>query len=318
MGTAARGEDSGVGAYTHTDFAVMAGCPPRYASPRTRRRTSGRDVGMVAKQLGLTLLPWQRAVLDVSLERAGGRMAYRDVCVSVPRQSGKSSMSLALMVWRMLETPGARVLYSAQTRSAAREKLLSSWWPRLSHSPLAERVTLFRGFGAEQITCDNDSTLQLLSATESAGHGETSDLVVVDEAWIHQDSRLEQAVRPTMATKRDAQLWAMSTAGTSRSTWWRSKLDAGRAAAEMGVSDGLCCFDWSAPDEADPTSEDVWRAAMPALGRTIDVETVRADLANMGIAEFRRAYLNTWPDPAGEGWQVFRRDLWEAARDEEG
>ena len=44
-----------------------------------------------------------------------------------------------------------------------------------------------------------------------------------------------------------AQLWAMSTAGTSKSVWWRGKLDAGRAAAEMGVSDELACFEWSAP-----------------------------------------------------------------------
>ena len=137
----------------------MASASPRWASPRTRRRTAGRDVAAVAKQLGLTLLPWQRQVLDVALERAGRRPAYRDCVVSVPRQSGTSTLALSLMVWRMLETPGARVLYSAQTRSAAREKLLSSWWPRLAHSPLGDRVTLFRGFGSETITCDNGSTL---------------------------------------------------------------------------------------------------------------------------------------------------------------
>jgi phage terminase large subunit-like protein len=259
------------------------------------------------------MLPWQRRVLTTALERQGGRPAYRDVLVSVPRQSGKSSLALSLIVERLLREPEQHVLYAAQNRLAARSKMLG-WWPRLARSPLGGRFKLYRGFGAEQITADNGSTLELLSANESAGHGETTDLVVVDEAWVHQDSRVEQAVRPTMATRADAQLWAMSTAGTSKSVWWRAKLDAGRAAAEMGVADELACFDWSAPESANPADESTWRAAMPALGRLIDVRTVRVDLANMGVREFCRAYLNQWPDPAGEGWRLFDRDAWELAR----
>jgi phage terminase large subunit-like protein len=270
----------------------------------------------VALQLGLRLLPWQRRVLMTSLEQARGRPAYRDVLVSVPRQSGKSSLALSLILWRMLEAPDTRVLYSAQTRQAAREKLLATWWPRVARSELGERFSLFRGFGSETLLGDNGSSLQLLSATESAGHGETTDLTIVDEAWVHQDSRIEQAVRPTMATRPQAQFWAMSTAGTAKSVWWRAKSDAGRAAAEMGVADGLCCLEWSAPEASNPADEATWWATMPALGRLIDVETVRTDLANMGVAEFRRAYLNQWPDPAGEGWRVFNQEKWRAARED--
>jgi phage terminase large subunit-like protein len=222
---------------------------------------------------------------------------------------------LSLIVWRLLSEPDQRVLYSAQTRGAAREKLLSSWWPRLARSPYAGRLKLFRGFGAETVRVDNGSTLQLLSATESSGHGETTDLVIIDEAWVHADARIEQAVRPTMATRRNAMMVVMSTAGTSRSVWWRKKLDAGRAAAEMGVDSGVACFEWSAPEGANPADEAVWHAAMPALGRLIDVETVRADLANMDLAQFSRAFLNMWPE-AHEGWRVFDEDKWRRAREE--
>jgi phage terminase large subunit-like protein len=138
--------------------------------------------------------------------------------------------------------------------------------------------------------------------------------VVVDEAWVHQDAAVEQAVRPTMSTRPDAQLWAMSTAGTAKSVWWRGKLDTGRAAAELGVTDGLCLLEWAAPNDADPTDEAVWWATMPALGRLTDVATVRADLANMPLAEWKRAFLNLWPDESAEGWHVIARDLWEASR----
>jgi phage terminase large subunit-like protein len=293
---------------------MSSGCEPRWASPRTRRRTLGPRVTATARTIGLDLLPWQKFVLSVALEQARGRPAYRDVLVSVPRQSGKSTLLLALITWRLTEFPGSRILYGAQTRVAARQKMLSAWWPRLAASPLGPDLKLFRGFGNETIEHAGGSVLQLLSATESAGHGETCDLVIVDEAWVHHDSMVEQSVRPTMATRKDAQLWAVSTAGTARSVWWRGKLDAGHSAAEMAVADGIACFDWSAPDDADPTSEAVWARCMPALGKLVDVATVRADLANMGIGEFRRAYLNTWPDPAGEGWALFARDQWERAR----
>jgi phage terminase large subunit-like protein len=105
----------------------MNDCPPRWATPMTRRRTLAPQVATVARQLGLRLLPWQRQVLAVALERAGRRPAYRDVLVSVPRQSGKSSLALALLIWRLLSAPDQLVLYSAQNRAAARRKLLHTW-----------------------------------------------------------------------------------------------------------------------------------------------------------------------------------------------
>jgi phage terminase large subunit-like protein len=289
-------------------------CPPRWATPRTSRRTLAPEVAKVARDLGFSLLPWQRLVLSTALERSGRRPAYRDVLVSVPRQSGKSSMALALIIWRLLSEPDQLVLYSAQNRVAARRKLLHTWWPRITRSPLADRFTLFRGFGNEMLSADNGSRLELLSATESAGHGETTDLVVIDEAWVHQDAAVEQSIRPTMSTRGDAQLWAMSTAGTPKSIWWRGKLDTGRTSAELGVTSGACLLEWAADPADDPTDEATWWATMPALGRLSDVATIRADLANMAVHEFKRAFLNLWSDEAAEGWTVVPRDVWEASR----
>jgi hypothetical protein len=102
----------------------------------------------------------------------------------------------------------------------------------------------------------------------------------------------------------------MSAAGSPKSVWWRSKLEAGRAAAEMGVTDGLALLEWAAAPDQDPTDEATWWGCMPALGRLMDVETVRADLANMGVDEFKRSALNLWADEGDVGWRVIDRDLW--------
>jgi phage terminase large subunit-like protein len=268
-------------------------------------------VAATARELGFSLLPWQRLVLSTALERSGRRPAYRDCLVSTGRQAGKSVLAVSLIVWWLLAEPDRLVLYSAQSRVSARRRLLHNWWPRIARSPLAPRFRLFRGFGAECLQADNGSRLELVSATESSGHGETSSLIVVDEAWVHQDATLEQATRPTLMTSAGGQFWTLSAAGTPRSTWWWTRLQAGRAAAEMGVDSGLCLLEWGASPDADPTDEQVWWQAMPALGKLVDVETVRADLANMGHREFRRAFLNVWESEAEQGWKVIPKELWE-------
>jgi phage terminase large subunit-like protein len=264
--------------------------------------------------LGFKLHPWQRQALSVALEQSGGRPAYRDCSISVPRQSGKSSLCLALIVWQLLAAPDQLVLYSAQNRVSARRKLLSTWWAQIARSPLAPRFKLFRGFGNEALFADNGSRLELLSATESSGHGESVDLAILDEAWVHVDATVEQAIRPSMAARPRGQLWACSTAGTVRSVWWRNRLDAARAAAELGITDaGSCLLEWSAADDADVTDPATWPSFMPALGRTIEPATVAKDLAAMALPEWRRAYANQWFDQTAEGWHLVDQAVWEAS-----
>ena len=261
-------------------------------------------------------MPWQEMVAGVALEHSGGRLAYRNVCVNVPRQSGKSTLLLGLVVWRMLSSPGQRCVFSAQDGNAAREMLSDAWWPVLSRSRLAGRFTLHRAAGREGIHCSNGSRLRLMSTRESAGHGRVVDLAVSDEAWAVPDSRLEMSLRPAMSTRGNGQWWLASTAGTYASTWWDDKLAAAKTAAAV-LRDGTCGFQWAADPEDDPADPATWRRCMPALGITVDEATIAADLTSMPQSEFRRAYLNQPPDVAAEGWQWLTEDEWTAAADDE-
>jgi hypothetical protein len=289
-------------------------CEPRVGTPRSRgRRTLAPEVVRTGQTLGYPPLPWQRQVLAVALEQARGRPAFKDVIVSVPRRSGKSYLALTLIVWRMLAAPNMRALYAPQDRLSARDMLLVDWWPLLADGPLGDRFRLSRGFGIESLQADNGSLLQLVSSQKTSAHGKTADLLIIDEGWAH-DARIEQ-VRPTLATRRHGQIWVMSTAGDETSTWWRSKLASGRAAAEMGVTSGLACFDWGADRDANPADERAWWQAMPALGRLVDPSTIRGELQAMPVREFVRAYLNVDPTERGDdGWRIISRSAWEASR----
>jgi phage terminase large subunit-like protein len=263
--------------------------------------------------LGTPFMGWQSLVADRAMEHEDGRLVYREVDLSIDRQAGKSTLVLAVAVRRMLSAPNRWLTYTSASRLAARRKLLKVWWPLIRQSPLRDMFSVSKGTGSESLDCSNGSTLLLLSGDEASGHGDSVDTAFLDEAWSLTEAS-EQAVRPAMAARPNGQLWVVSTAGNRKSTYWRSKVDAGRTAAELGLTGGTCFIEWAASPDLDVTDESTWPTFMPALDRTISRETVAADLASMKLSEWRRAYANQWPDETDEGWQVIPRDVWQAAQ----
>lgn len=284
---------------------------PRWATPATPGRASfAPKVAVTARALGFRgLMPWQRQVIGTGTEIGeDGLPAFREVIIEVPRQQGKSVGVLSLMLARALAAPGTMVTYSAQTRMAGRKRMIDVWWPRIRRSPLRSCVDVRKGLGAEAFTLANGSMIMLASGTQTSDHGDTLDLAVIDEAWAQRDATIEQALKPAMLTRPAAQLFIVSTAGTDLSTYFRAKVDEGRARCEMGVTGSSAYFGWSAPDDADPGDPETWRACMPALGVTVSEATVAADYETMQLAEFRRACLCQWPEVANPGWKLFSED----------
>lgn len=258
-------------------------------------------------------MPWQRYVADVALEidPDTGRLIYREVVLTVPRQSGKTTLLLSLMVQRALGFgTRQRILYTAQTRGAARMKWEEEHVEVLKKSIWKNDFKVKLQLGHEAIKWKNGSRHGVIPSTSTAGHGETLDLGVIDEAFAQVDNRLEQAFKPAMITRPMPQQWVVSTAGTVKSVFLKSKVEAGRKRVEAGVNTGVAYFEWSAPNDDDPEDEEVWWGCMPALGYTIDIQAIRDDKESMDLADFRRAYLNQWPDASVDKWRVIKEQAW--------
>jgi phage terminase large subunit-like protein len=270
--------------------------------------------------LGRDLMPWQRQVVDVAFEidPATNLPAYRTIVLTVPRQSGKSTLILSAFLDRCLnEFWGGRqrCIYAAQTRNDARKKWEEDYVEDMQRSKkLRGKFKLNLTNGREHVKFDNGSQIGITATTEKAGHGQTLDLPVVDEAFALVDDRLDQAFDPAMVTRKNAQQWVVSTAGTPDSLYLNAKIAKGRELVEKETRSGLAYFEWSAPEDTDPDDEDQWLLCMPALGYTIDLDVVRSSRQKLGLAEFQRAYLNQTIDRS-VGDRVIPLAVWNDSAD---
>ena len=307
----------------------------------------GWQVAEVAERLGKPLYPWQRHVVDVALELdEDGRFVYDEIVLTVPRQAGKTTLVIALMVWRL--TMAARmwgsqtVTFTAQTRQKARQKLERDIAKALReargsfrecdmarHSPQRPNEwKLSMNNGSEHIRFGVGNYLNIDAPTDQAGHGDTLDLGVIDEAWAQQDDAVEQAMEPAKQTRHCAQHIIISTAGDERSFFLWRKVLAGRAACKSGQHGSVAYFEWSLPDDADVTDESLWHEYHPNVSNPNVLRAMRAKLdkalrdqddPEAGLNAFRRGYCNQWPKKPDMGKAPaslpIELEVWDDCRD---
>lgn len=314
-------------------------CPPRFATRRRSERDSfGHELAAVAAKLGQPLMPWQRLVADVGCEidPASGLPAYREVRVTIPRQSGKTTLFLSWQINRCVSRRWKhpqRSAFTAQTGKDARDKWIDELFPLIKGSKLKSLIApghgglaINEGMGNESIRFKTGSIIRLLSSSASSGHSKTLHQAVMDEVWHDTDYRREQGLRPAMITVGDAQLLVCSTAGTEESLVLNEKVETGRKATLDDSGFGVAYFEWSAPDGWDPDDWDSYftfspalcpnppcRCAAPGEGwrHTITLPVLKAERTSMELAEFKRAYGNVTAGRAElPEWQVFDRGHW--------
>lgn len=282
-----------------------------YSTPRDpSRATLGAGISLIADALHKPGMPWQREVWDVATELDSfGRLVYEIVLVTVPRQSGKTTLFGPVQIHCSLTNPGVKTFYTAQTGQAARARF-NDLWKLVDGSPLASRAVLRRSAGDEGITWPNGSQNKIFAPVESALHGETPPLVGMDEIWEYSDllgdALLEDAIIPAQITLSGRrQVWLMSTAGTAASGFMRKWVKRGRQ-NELARAQGLplpwpklAYFEASLRDGDDPYDPAAIARFHPAIGHTQTVEDLLT-LANSGEgisrATWLRAFCNVWTE----------------------
>ncbi|MFD6394371.1 terminase [Nocardia sp. NPDC060259] len=248
-------------------------------------------IGKLAVGLGRPLIPWQHDAVRVATELDGDRFRYPLVLVTVPRQSGKTVVSLGVSLHRAIHLTGGRIWYTAQSGIKAREQL-TEMIEHAERTALAPMLSCKRGAGDTRI--DVPMTGGRIKAHPPTGnylHGNQSDLNVIDEGWDLKEPdaiALMGAIVPTQLTRSNPQTWIVSTEGTADSVWFHGLIDAARADALPGA----CLVDYGIGPGVDSEDIDAVAAAHPAVGHTCTVDDIRAARPSLSAGEFARAYGN--------------------------
>lgn len=249
--------------------------PKHYTRRHPGRRSHGWRVAQIAEAIGKPLMPWQRYVVDVALEYDEHGYVYEDVVVTVPRQSGKSTLVGPVQLDRVIFQKDAHVFYTAQTQKDARKRF-DDLVALVQKSPLRAVAKVRLSSGSERITFPSGSSINLFAPKKDALHGETPPLVTLDEIWALDEATgsaiYDDAIKPAQFTLAgNRQRWQISTAGTAESTYMKRFVTLGRKGAPR-----VAYFEWSLPDGLDPYDPSSIAAFHPAVGHTATVADVFA------------------------------------------
>lgn len=287
--------------------------PARYATQVDPAcRSYGPRIAAVSQALKEPLMPWQvQAAHAIAAVHPTDptRWRYPLIVITVPRQSGKTTLLRATHTDRLLRpTPSLApprrpqtIWMTAQTGKDARRR-----WDDLAQQiaaapALKEIITKRASIGSEALRF-GPMRLSPFAPTPKAIHGETTSFVSVDEAWAFDElsaAALLAAITPAMQNEPGKQLIIVSTAGDRSSQWLWSLVKAGRASVADPHAT-MAYFEWSADPEAadlDPYSPDLLASFHPAIGHLITPDDVLALRDSAGsVDNWRRSFLNLWPD----------------------
>lgn len=276
----------------------IVGCetPRLYTKPRrelTPETSLGFEATTFAERLGgVQLLPWQRWLFEHALELDDtGGFRFRTVLVLVGRQAGKSTWAKFLALWRMYVDDAKLVLGTAQNLDVS-EALWRDAVEIAENSPaLAKQIAQVEmSSGRKCLTLTGGRRYKVQSANRRGGRGMSGDLVLLDELREHQTWDAWSAVSKTTIARPRAQIVCLSNAGDDNSV----VLNDLRARALDMVDDPtstLGIFEWSAPEDCDITDPANWAQATPALGHTIQPESIAAALQTDPPKVFRTEVL---------------------------
>ena len=253
---------------------------------------------------GLILDPWQEWLIRHALERypadypdkrLAGRLRFRQIVVSVARQSGKSLLAAIFGLWGLLmQMPlgGAQVLGLASSADQARIVYTRVLFVINGNPHLKKRfrkATDTRGI----MTADGSSRYDIKAASERALQGIPISLCLADELHLFKKGMWSAAVKGT-STFKDGLVLGITTAGDETSETLIDLYTQGRkAAAGDPTLQRFGFFLWTAPDNAPVDDPAAILAANPAVaaGR-IELERILEDSRTMPEHEIRRYTLN--------------------------
>lgn len=289
---------------TPSSGAVFGRIAPRLISLPQGSGSYAAEVAEVAKAvLEIELMPWQIEALEGQLSHDdGGGLCYRRSLVSVARQNGKSVALRALIAWALTREPirrGEPVLLISTAHSL---DLAVEQFEVLA--PVLEAkfgAKPYWSYGRNELEMPDGSRWLVQAATPKAFHGYSPHYIVADEIWNISSDVLFNGALPSQRARREPMLSMWSTAGTEDSKAMLKFREEGLRAIDEHKTGKLFFAEWSIPPGVETDEPAYWHMANPALGHTLEFDTLVDESGMADKAAFLRASLNLWISSA-QAW----------------
>jgi phage terminase large subunit-like protein len=252
------------------------------------------------------LEPWQEKIVrDIfGTLREDGTRRYRIAYVEVPRKNGKSTFAAGLALYLLLCDGEERPqVYSCAGDRAQASIVFNAAREMVSRgAPKLQAAAELRQYQIRNTR--KGGWYEATSAEGYSAHGKNPHGIVFDELHTQPNRLLWDAMLSGRGARTQPLVVAITTAGYDRSSiCWEMHQRAEEAIRNPEGDPTFYGVIYGAPDDADWTSEEVWRKANPNLGVSVSLEFLREECTaaqNNPAHEnvFRNLYLNQWTEQA--------------------
>jgi phage terminase large subunit-like protein len=254
-----------------------------------------------SKYMKVELMDWQLYAIDGVFEAESdtGDLINRAALISVARQNGKTVLGQACIgAWL---TSIAKLRGKPQTVVNSAHELSLAVRQFEVVAPILQEyfgATLKRAYGRNTCDMPDGSRWLVKAATPSAGMGLSADFIWVDEVYAVEDNVLAHSLRPTMKARNmrtaggSPIMLMTSTAGTEASVAMLRYREQGLQLIDDKRQGQFYFAEWSPPPGVDVMDTRWWGWANPALGVTLDLESLLADAEHPDRSSFLRGSLN--------------------------
>ncbi len=259
---------------------------PRVAPPEPAKHRT-REYERVARKLGIKLLPWQLKASNYMNATGTDGWLYRDVCIVVSRQNGKTELLVPRIVDDLRR--GKRILHTAHRMRLAHKVFL-----RVAHT-LKDEAKITYANGNEQIVMRKGGGTYTIVAAQRGARGESADTLLVDEVREFEDDDIVGAALPTLTASPDPQVIYLSNAGSDKSV----VLNDLKRRGEDGGEGRFAYLEWSAAPDLAVWDRAGWAQANPSLGHLpgmaafLEEEYRKADKSG-NWSPFKTEHLCQW------------------------
>lgn len=296
---------------------------PTFSTVGEYHHTFGPNAVRMFNGWGVRFYPCQEDELSVFLARdSRNRFACRTICISKPRQNGKS-FGVRFYAIECAAVEGRHVLFTAHRGKTVRKMFKFIRTFVLSVPDLAEKLLpgadgIYKAAGSEGIYFANGGMIEFATRTEGGARGETYDVIIFDEAQELTDDQYDAVVPTTIASESgDPQKIYLGTppGPKCQGTVFRGLHDK----AHSGNSDGVWWLEWAVtevPDMSDPMAVlELVYMTNPAMGYRIK-EDVMLDVIKTATSAdgFAREFLGWWVSTVKKVNAVITAKEWNACR----